>query len=53
MRNKFIGWYLIVFAILYFIFTVFIANHGVHFINSAITVGVLVWGIFMLKRDEK
>jgi len=38
MSNKTISIYFIVFAVLYFGYTVFIAGHGIHWTNSIITI---------------
>lgn len=46
MNSKKFGLYFTVFAVLYFIFTAFIVGHGIHFTNSAITVGLLIVGMY-------
>lgn len=38
MSNKSISIYFIIFAFLYFGYTVFIAGHGIHWTNSIITI---------------
>lgn len=44
--NKRWGLIFIIFAVLYFIFTAFFVGHGIHPINSIITIGIVVVGIF-------
>lgn len=46
MSNKATSIYFVVFAILYFGYTVFIAGHGVHWTNSIITIIVIALAIY-------
>lgn len=48
-RNK--GLFSIVFAIFYFIFTVWIIGHGAHLLNSMVTIGLVGVGIYFLKLE--
>ena len=41
MSNKAISIYFVIFAILYFSYTVFIAAHGIHWTNSIITIAAI------------
>lgn len=50
--NKRWGLFFIIFAVLYFIFTVFIVKHGIHFINSIITIGLLIAGVYFYSKDR-
>ncbi len=50
MSEKRKGYYLIAFAVAYFIFTAFIAKHGIHFLNVALTAGILLWGIVLVGK---
>ncbi len=52
MNNKKLGLYFIIFAVLYFIFTVFIVGHGMHFLNSAITIGILIMAVYFYVKEE-
>ncbi len=50
-ENKKWSLFFIIFAVLYFIFTVFIVKHGIHFTNSIITIGLLITGgYFYVKK---
>lgn len=54
MKNKTIGAVLIIGSILYFLFTGFIVGHGIHPLNTLVTVFILVFGfITMFKTTEK
>ncbi len=52
MDNKKLGLYFVVFAVLYFIFTALIVGHGVHFLNSLFTVGILITGVYFYVKNE-
>lgn len=48
MGNRNLGLYFIIFAVLYFLFTTFVAGHGVHAVNLIITIGVLILGVYFI-----
>ncbi len=53
-QNKTIGTILIVGAVLYFLFTTFVAGHGFHPLNTLITIFLLVFGfITIFKTGEE
>lgn len=54
MSNKAKSIYFAVFAVLYFGYTIFIARHGVHFTNTAITLGSfgLAWFYYLKYRGK-
>ena len=52
MSNKAISIYFIVFAILYFIYTVFIADHGIHWTNSIITIAIAALAIYYYLKSR-
>jgi len=53
MKNRNIGLYLIIFAVLYFIFTVFIVSHGVHFTNSFFAIAIFLGGLYYYIKKER
>ncbi len=53
MKNKTIGTILIIGAILYFLFTTFIADHGLHPLNTLITIFLFVFGFVTIFKTEK
>lgn len=44
--------YFIVFSLLYFGYTVFIAGHGIHWTNAIITITVLVLGVYFALKSR-
>lgn len=53
MSNKAISIYFIVFAVLYFSYSVFIAGHGIHWTNSIITISVIFLAIYYYLKGRK
>ncbi len=53
MRNKTIGTILIVGAALYFLFTTFVAGHGLHPLNTLITIFLLVFGFITAFKTKE
>ncbi|MFV1917014.1 MAG: hypothetical protein ACC618_00790 [Patescibacteria group bacterium] len=53
MSNKAISIYFAVFAVLYFIYTAFIAGHGIHLTNVIITMAAIVLAIYYYLKDRK
>jgi len=54
MKNKGMGLYFMIFAILYFLFTVFMVGHGIHFTNSFLTIAIFLLGVYYyVKKEEK
>jgi len=53
MSNKAKSIYYAVFAILYFIYTVFIAKHGIHGTNFVITVSVFLLSGYYYLKDRR
>ncbi len=54
MSDKAKSIYFAVFAVLYFLFTVFVAKHGIHWTNSIITLSVVILaGYYYLKDKQK
>ncbi len=53
MSNKALSIYFITFAVLYFVYTVFIAGHGIHFTNTAITLVIIgLSGYYYIKNNK-
>ena len=52
MSNKAINVYFIIFAALYFVYTVFIAGHGIHWTNSIITIAVAILAIYYYLKSR-
>ena len=52
MSNKTVSIYFIVFAVLYFGYTVFIAGHGIHWTNSIITITAISLAIYFYLKGR-
>ncbi len=53
MKNKTTGAVLLVGAILYFLFTTFVAGHGFHPLNTLITIFLLVFGFITIFKTKE
>ncbi len=53
MKNKTIGTILIIGAILYFLLTTFVASHGLHPLNTLITIFLFVFGFVTIFKTEE
>jgi len=53
MSNKATSIYFVIFAVLYFGYTVFIAAHGIHWTNSIITIAVIALAIYYYFKGRK
>ncbi len=53
MSNKATSIYFVIFAVLYFGYTVFIAAHGIHWTNSIITIAVIFLAIYYYLKGRK
>lgn len=52
MSNKTLSIYFVVFAVLYFGYTVFIAGHGVHWVNVIMTITMLALGVYFALKSR-
>jgi|AntRauTorckE6833_2_1112554.scaffolds.fasta_scaffold19914_3 hypothetical protein len=52
MSNKATSIYFVVFAILYFVYTIFIAGHGIHWTNSIITITAIILAIYYYAKSK-
>ncbi|MFV1917009.1 MAG: hypothetical protein ACC618_00765 [Patescibacteria group bacterium] len=53
MSNKAISIYFAVFTVLYFIYTVFVAGHGIHFTNAFITIAAGLLSVYYYLKIKK
>lgn len=51
ISNQTQGIMLILFAVVYMLFTAFIIGHGLHFTNSAIALGLVAMGIYVYVQE--
>ena len=51
MSNKATGIYFLVFAVLYFGYTTFIAGHGIHWTNSILTLVAVAVAIYYFLKN--